>query len=301
MVAIFNMICYAAMEGGIPVNLDILPNKPLYTDMAYINGNWKYYTMDIHQHGFIECNYIAEGCCVYEIAGVPYHLNKRNLILLDSSLPHKISFNHEHPCTVMGLSLSFAAENEPAAMPCMRDVLNQAQDIRHLFQTLVGAIVFPDARSLHGDILRLAREYDCRRDPFFLNSLSYHLLSEIARLPQTEQTSVQFYTAKAQNYIKESFYLIRNNEQIAEHIGLNVTYLERIYKKATGKTLWESVTACRLAAAEELLAQPAIPINEIDNMIGFSNRQTFYLQFKKRYGMSPSAFRRQRLRIDTDA
>lgn len=274
------------------MKIDDLPNLPLYTDMAYTNGNWKYYTMDIHRHGFLECNYIAEGSCTYEIDGVAYHLSKRNLILLDSSLPHKITFNHERPCTVTGMSLSFTDENTPAAMPRLRDVLAQSPEIRQLLQRLPKAMVFPDARALYGDILRLAREYENNKDALYLNSLSYHLLSEMARLPLTEQSSAQYYAERAQNYIKEAFYLIRSNEQIARHIGLNATYLERIYKKSTGKTLWESVTACRLAAAEELLAQPAIPINEIDNMIGFSNRQTFYLQFKKRYGMSPSAYRK---------
>ncbi|MBP3636953.1 MAG: helix-turn-helix domain-containing protein [Clostridia bacterium] len=277
------------------MNIDIMPNKPLYMDMAYINGNWKYYTMDIHRHGLLECNYIAEGKCTYEIGGVPYHLTKRNLILLDSSIPHKITFNHEHPCTVMGMSLSFADAQAPAAMPGFREVLAQSPDMHRLILSLEQALVFPDARALQGDILRLAREYDGRRDALYMNSLSYHLLSQIARLPLTEQSSVQHYVEKTQNYIKEAFYLIRNNEQIAEHLGLNATYLERIYKKATGSTLWESVTACRMAAAEELLAQPAIPIHEIDNMIGFVNRQTFYLQFKKRYGMSPTEFRKNKM------
>ena len=295
MVAIFNMMCYACRQGGIALNIDIMPNKPLYMDMAYINGNWKYYTMDIHRHGLLECNYIAEGKCTYEIGGVPYHLTKRNLILLDSSIPHKITFNHEHPCTVMGMSLSFADAQAPAAMPGFREVLAQSPDMHRLILSLEQALVFPDARALQGDILRLAREYDGRRDALYMNSLSYHLLSQIARLPLTEQSSVQHYVEKAQNYIKEAFYLIRNNEQIAEHLGLNATYLERIYKKATGSTLWESVTACRMAAAEELLAQPAIPIHEIDNMIGFVNRQTFYLQFKKRYGMSPTEFRKNKM------
>ena len=295
MVAIFNMVCYACRQGGIALNIDIMPNKPLYMDMAYINGNWKYYTMDIHRHGLLECNYIAEGKCTYEIGGVPYHLTKRNLILLDSSIPHKITFNHEHPCTVMGMSLSFANAQASAAMPGFREVMAQSPDMHRLILSLEQALVFPDARALQGDILRLAREYDGRRDALYMNSLSYHLLSQIARLPLTEQSSVQHYVEKAQNYIKEAFYLIRSNEQIAEHLGLNATYLERIYKKATGSTLWESVTACRMAAAEELLAQPAIPIHEIDNMIGFVNRQTFYLQFKKRYGMSPTEFRKNKM------
>ncbi len=276
------------------MRIENLPNKPLYTDTAYINGNWKYYTMDIHCHGFLECNYIAEGSCTYEIDGVPYQLTKRNLILLDSSIPHKITFNHEHPCTVIGMSLSFTDQDTADHMPCLKDVLERSWDINRMLASLDKALVFPDARALHSDILRLAREYDNQRDSFYLNSLSYHLLAEMARLPLTEQSSAQYYVEKAQNYIKEAFYMIRNNEQIAQYIGLNATYLERIYKKYTGKTLWESIIARRLAAAEELLTQPSIPINEIDNMIGFSNRQTFYLQFRKRYGISPSAFRQQK-------
>ncbi len=275
------------------MNIAELPNSPLYMDMAYINGNWKYYTMELHRHGLVECNYIAEGSCVYQIGGVPYRLTRGNLILLDSSIPHKITFSHEQPCTVMGMSLSFTDENAPAAMPRLGELLAQSRELRCLLAGLEGAVVFPDARALRGDILRLAREYDGRRDAFYLNSLSYHLLAEIARLPVTECSSVQYYVEKARTYIKEAFYLIRSNQQIAGHIGLNATYLERIYKKATGRTLWESVTDCRLAAAEELLRQPVIPIKEIDTMIGFSNRQTFYLQFKKRYGMSPSEYRKR--------
>lgn len=277
------------------MHVEALPNLPLCADMAYVNGNWKYYTMETHSHGLVECNYIAEGSCTYEIGGVPFHLTRRNLILLDASIPHKITFNHEHPCTVMGMSLSFTDENAPAAMPPIQEVLAASPEISRLLRTLDQALVFPDARALQGDILRLAREFEGQRNALYLNSLSYHLLSEIARLPLTEQSNVQYYVEKAANYIREAFYLIRSNGQIAEHIGLNATYLERIYKKATGRTLWESVTACRLAAAEELLAQPGIPINEIDNMIGFANRQTFYLQFKKRYGMSPSEYRKTKL------
>ena len=53
--------------------IENLPNLPLYVDLAYMNGNWKYYTMDTHSHGLLECNYIAEGNCVYEIDGVDYH------------------------------------------------------------------------------------------------------------------------------------------------------------------------------------------------------------------------------------
>lgn len=275
--------------------IDQIPNLPLGVDFAYLNGNWKYYTMEIHSHGLIECNYVEEGSCIYEIDGTDYELTQKNLILFDSSLSHKIRFNHEHPCTVLGFSLSFTEPDNSLSFPGLYDMLNKSLDICRMFATLKQAHVFPDARALKGDMLRLFREYEGRRDSFYLQSLAYQLLCELSRLPLTEKSSIQYYVEKAQNYIRESFYLIKNNEQIASHIGLNATYLERIFKKTTGTSLWESVTGCRLAAAEELLSQPGIPIQEIDNMIGFANRQTFYLQFKKRFGISPSEYRKQKL------
>ena len=283
------------MERGSTMFIDKIPNLPLGVDFAYLNGNWKYYTMEIHSHGLIECNYVEDGSCIYEIDGTDYELTQKNLILFDSSLPHKIRFNHERPCTVLGFSLSFTEPNNSLSFPGLYDMLNKSLDICRMFVTLKQAHVFPDARALRGDMLRLFREYEGRRDSFYLQSLAYQLLCELSRLPLTEKSSVQYYVEKAQNYIRESFYLIKNNEQIASHIGLNATYLERIYKKTTGTSLWESVTGCRLAAAEELLSQPGIPIQEIDNMIGFANRQTFYLQFKKRFGISPSEYRKQKL------
>ena len=273
--------------------IENLPNLPLYVDFAYMNGNWKYYTMEHHRHGLLECNYIAEGDCVYEIDGADYQLFKKNLILFDSSLPHKIRFGHESPCTVLGFSVSLDESNVPARFPGLTDLLNHSLDICRTLRSLKQALIFPDARSLRGDMQRLYHEFEGRGDALYMTSLCYQLLCEISRLPLTEKSTAHYYVEKAQSYIRESFYLIKSNEQIAGHIGLNATYLERIFKKNTGSTLWDAVTTCRLAAARELLCQPAIPIREIDNMIGFANRQTFYLQFKKRYQMSPSEYRKQ--------
>ena len=276
------------------MHVENLPNYPLYVDSAYLNGSWKYYTMEHHSHGFLECDYVEDGSCVYEIDGQEYPLSSRNLILFDSSLSHKIKCSHERPCTILGFSLSLGSAGA-FKFPGILDVLNHSLDICRLLITLKQAIVFPDARSIRNDMLKLCHEFEGRRDSFYQTGLGYCVLGEIARLPLTEKSTVQYYTEKARNYIRESFYLIKSNEQIADHVGLNSTYLERIYKKTMGITLWESVTACRLSAAKELLSQPGVPINEIETMIGFANRQTFYLQFKKRYGISPSEYRKKRL------
>lgn len=270
-----------------------LPDFPLYVENAYLNGSWKYYTDAAHCHGLLECCYIVDGSCTLEVEESTFSLSPKNLVLFNSSLPHKISVKPEASCTILGFSLSPDTAPGSAAFPTLLTVLNTSLDVCRMLLSLKQALVFPDAHSLYDDILRLLGEFESRKDAFYLTSLAYHLLSAISRLPLTEKSAVPYYVEKAENYIRESFYQIKNNEQIAAHIGLNPTYLERIYKKATKTSLWEAVTLCRLAAARELLKQSPLPISEVERRVGFANRQTFYLQFKKRYGMSPSEYRKQ--------
>ena len=68
--------------------------------------------------------------------------------------------------------------------------------------------------------------------------------------------------------------------------------MERIFKRETGSTIWQYVMECRMDAAKDLLENTPIPIGEIDPLIGMNSRQTFYIQFKRHYGVSPAEYRK---------
>ncbi len=269
-----------------------LPNKPIKVVYAYSVGSWKYDSISAQEGNFLEGIYVEEGSLTVTIDDTSYTLVPKNLILINANTPHKLHVTENAPGNILRFSLSFD-ETETPVFPGLLNVLNISLDICRMMLSLNQALVFPDARSLRNNLSRLAKEYDGRRDHVHMTTLAYHLLCELSRLPLTAKSNVQAYVEKADTYIHDTFYQIKNNEQIAAHVGLNGTYLERIYKKYYGISLWECVTVCRLAAARELLLQPELPIKEIETRIGFSNRQTFFLQFKKRYGMSPSEYRKQ--------
>lgn len=271
-----------------------LPNKPLKVTRACSIGSWKYDTASAQEGNFLEGIYVDEGSLNVTIDDTVYALAPKNLLLLNATTPHTLHFEESTPGNVLRFSLSFDETGTPV-FPGLLNILNISLDICRMMLSLNQVLIFPDAHTLRGNLARLIKEYDGRRDHVFMTTLAYHLLSELSRLPLTAKSGVQAYAEKADAYIHDSFYQIKNNEQIAAHVGLNGTYLERIYKKHYGISLWECVTVCRLAAARELLLQPDIPIREIEERIGFSNRQTFFLQFKKRYGMSPSEYRKQML------
>ena len=269
-----------------------LPNKPLKVAYAGTMGGWKQDNGHSRNCDFLEGIYVEDGNLQIAIDDTTYKLTEKNLLLINATVPYSLRIVENRSGNFLHFSLSFDETASPV-FPGLLNILNISLDICRMMLSLNRALIFPDAHALRGDIARLAKEYGGRKDHAFMTSLSYHLLCALSRLPLTAKSGVQAYVEKADAYIHDKFYQIKNNEQIAEHVGLNGTYLERIYKKHYGISLWECVTVCRLAAARELLLQPELPVKEIQERIGFYNRQTFFLQFKKRYGMSPSKYRKQ--------
>lgn len=67
---------------------------------------------------------------------------------------------------------------------------------------------------------------------------------------------------------------------------LSKSQLCRLFKKATGTTLWHYITVKRLAKAQELIAGGAHPTH-IYTRCGFNDYSTFYRAYVKAYGTAP--------------
>jgi AraC-like DNA-binding protein len=267
-----------------------IKNQILVPDSAYINGNWKHYNMDFHAHGVLEFNYILEGSCSYIVDGNIYELQKKNLLVIDSSKGHKKIFNHTVPCTVLGFSIDTAKTDFPAAD--LSYLLEQNNELLLLLESLNGAFIIPDAHSIKNDMEELTQEFAERKAPFYLYTLANKLLISIARLSQKKNGRISEYIHNIEEYVQCNYHQIENIADIASYIGLHQTYMERIFKKEKNQTLWDYVTDYRLQAAANLLAYSDVLVGEIDALVGMNSRQVFYLQFKKRFGMSPLEYRK---------
>lgn len=78
---------------------------------------------------------------------------------------------------------------------------------------------------------------------------------------------------------------------IADHIRKSPTYLSRLYKKQSGKSIPDSINDLRLKKSMELLSSTSSKIEDICNSIGFPNEKYFYLFFKKHVGITPTEYR----------
>ena len=83
-------------------------------------------------------------------------------------------------------------------------------------------------------------------------------------------------------------------KKIAEEFHCSVSTLSHLFKKESGQSISEYVTALRLKEAEWLLRQSALSVTEISGSLGFCGPAYFSKVFKKRYGLSPIAFKKHR-------
>ncbi len=79
--------------------------------------------------------------------------------------------------------------------------------------------------------------------------------------------------------------------RLAEIVHFNPSYLSRLYKQTTGKTLSEYITQVKLEKAMEMLKQEEIKIHEVAAEVGFKTPSYFTRFFKKITNITPQEYR----------
>lgn len=81
-------------------------------------------------------------------------------------------------------------------------------------------------------------------------------------------------------------------KELAALFSVNSSYLSDRFKRETGSSLTEYVTARRMQQAARLLESSALSIGEIAQAVGIPDENYFSRVFRKKTGMSPSAYRK---------
>lgn len=83
------------------------------------------------------------------------------------------------------------------------------------------------------------------------------------------------------------------NGELAEMIGLSPRQLERLFRSYLGTTPTLYYQELRLKAGRELLRQTTMSVMEVATAVGFSSADYFSRRFRRQFGCSPTAARKQ--------
>lgn len=81
-------------------------------------------------------------------------------------------------------------------------------------------------------------------------------------------------------------------KQLAESVGVSVSYLQHLFKQEVGQSLAKYIKDLRLQKARELLEATHLNVNEIRLKIGWKRKAHFFRDFKQKFGSIPLEYRK---------
>lgn len=103
----------------------------------------------------------------------------------------------------------------------------------------------------------------------------------------------EYHVGKIKTYLRRNLRQPTRLSEVAAFVGLSEEYVARLFKSATGLTVFEYVRRLRIAEAKSRLAATDDNLSEIARHTGFSSLTVFSRNFTREAGLTPSEFRRQ--------
>ena len=113
---------------------------------------------------------------------------------------------------------------------------------------------------------------------------------------QAQRGSRRAAMARVLRYLRDELAGTPTLADAAQAACLSPNYLAHLVKKETGKTFTDLLTERRLALAQELLLATGERIGEIARRCGFADEAYFARRFRQWHGLSPRAWREERLK-----
>jgi AraC-like DNA-binding protein len=114
------------------------------------------------------------------------------------------------------------------------------------------------------------------------------LVIEESQFPKNKRKSL---VAKAKNFMKANYATLHHQEALARECGVDINYLNIVFAKETGKTLYKYLMDIRMEHAKYLLEEAKLSVADISSRIGYPNANSFTRAFKKYNSRTPTSYR----------
>lgn len=137
---------------------------------------------------------------------------------------------------------------------------------------------------LHQSVLEAETIEQLREMMMVFLQRMFPMMEHIYKQPQRKEI------VDAQLYVLRSLHRRVTQEEVAEHLHLNPSYLSRLFKRETGENFVEFVTRAKMEKAKELMDQTDSTVEELAELLGYENKSYFLKCFKSYSGLTPSEY-----------
>ncbi len=135
-----------------------------------------------------------------------------------------------------------------------------------------------------------------------VTKLTEVLLVELIRINFGQNGETAMLRALSDKQIAHALQLLHNNPEnnwsldlLASEVGMSRAAFAKRFKTLSEHSMFDYLTKLRLQRACELLSDTDLPLYEIANRVGYESDLAFTRTFKKKLGLTPTAYRKQSL------
>ncbi len=300
---------FIAMCDELPVSALFMENGSRLTSAALFPPNYECFVVrhlnslcaDVHHHDFFEICYVWAGGCTQVTEAQVFSMEPGDFLIIPPGIDHKVQVTGDDTIlfNIMVreeafLSSSFSLLSQSFAISAFlrHCLLEEGSENCLLIHTDNSAI-------LKRIIRHLTQECYVRQEVFcdfainvFNQMFCYILLyGEIkARylcLPDN------FSLIAILHEIQQNYRTI-TLKALSDKFFFSEEHLSRLIKKTTGKTFSELLRETRINQAKLLVARTELSIEQVSDLVGYSDASSFTKAFKAILGLSPAQYRKQR-------
>ena len=252
--------------------------------------------VELHWHDFHKLVYVIGGSGIHLLNGVPHEIRSGIAFLLAPSDFHAWSPSRGG-CTLYNVDFLPRALS-PYLQAALFDAARQRQ----------GPLVVRDMTALEPIMQSMVREGDRLPRPdaqLSLVCLLQHVLVEFFRRADVVESlaprganGLHEGVRWALTYMEEHYRDPLTLKHVAAEARLSPSYFSQLFHEFVGVTFQEHLQTLRARFADSLLRATDMSVTDVCHASGFSDLSHFERAFKGRYGMSPSAWRREARRRD---
>ncbi|MBQ6706008.1 MAG: helix-turn-helix transcriptional regulator [Clostridia bacterium] len=234
--------------------------------------------VDLHWHDAFEALYVRSGMAKQQINVDSFVIAPGDVVIIRARDAHSTECISEGGCDIdyVQFTADILPDFKQATNAISSKILRCSDNkIRDIFDTLRQA---KDSQEYGRELISVG--------------LIYLLCGNIVNMIDYKQKSYPSVIDKICKYIEGSDDI--RLESVASHFNYSKEHVSRVFHKELGISYRDYCNEIKMKKATVLLSGDFISIKEIAWMTGYSDESSFVRAFKRKYGITPDAFRRRK-------
>ena len=244
----------------------------------------------LHWHNSLELLFVVSGTVNITVAGHIHTLAAGDVILINANDPHELNADE---CIMAAVQIKLSMFDERVVR--RSDLYFDCNSV-----TDPGNPGLPKLKRIVAQFVKIYADSDEGRT-MRAKSLSYSLMAELmtcfrverARGEQKHNPHQYERITRIVNYINEHCQEDISLQQLADQEFLSAPFLSKFFVRMMGMNFTAYLNQQRLSRAMSDLLESDLTIEQVASQNGFANAQAFVQQFRKKYGVLPSQYRRE--------